>query len=255
MSDLWRAVLRGLRDNALTAYEWRELLIFGGRPELQANDGAGIAELLFELVKDGGKPFALKLLDQANDVAFSTWQALETDDAGQQERDWLSAAINRPAGVVVEYWLASRVLLMQGKSGDERHLPRVYKSWFGRVIEEPSANWDMAVPCWRAGALSCSAWTMPGRANMSCRFSQIPTRPGSPKHGTTSWHGDSSAKPWQAIYCRRLALRCSVSKKILCGGGDSLNSGLRSPCSIPTILGFAACQWCAAALPGCTGRL
>lgn len=139
-SDLWRAVLRGLRDSSLTAGEWRELLTLEGQPELQATHGAGIAELLFELVKDGGKPFALELLDQANDVAFSTWQALETDDSDQQVRDWLSAAINRPAGVIVEYWLGSLTVLMHGKSGDERHLPDAYKSWFENLISEPGAN-------------------------------------------------------------------------------------------------------------------
>lgn len=139
-SDLWRAALRGLRDSRLNAGEWRELLVLGGQPELQATHGAGIAELLFELVKDGGKPFALELLGQANDVAFGTWQALQTDDTDQRVRDWLSAAINRPAGVIVEYWLASLAVLMHGKSGDERHLPDAYKSWFGNVIREPGAK-------------------------------------------------------------------------------------------------------------------
>lgn len=136
-SDLWRAVLRGLRDSSLNAGEWRELLGLTGHPELQATNGTGIAELLFELVKDGGKPFALELLDQANDVALNTWHALQTADANQQVRDWLSAAINRPEGVIVEYWLASLTVLMHGKSGNERHLPDAYKVLFGNVISEP----------------------------------------------------------------------------------------------------------------------
>ncbi|GAB3419002.1 DUF4020 domain-containing protein [Massilia agilis] len=139
-SDLWGAAFRGLRDSGLTAGEWRELLTIVRRPELQAAHGSDIAALLYALVKDGGKPFALELLDEANDVAFCAWQAVQVNDTDQQVRDWLSAAINRPSGVIVEYWLASLAVLMHGKSGDERHLPGTYKSWFESVLSEPGSK-------------------------------------------------------------------------------------------------------------------
>nr|WP_308936743.1 DUF4020 domain-containing protein [Duganella sp. SG902] len=136
-SDLLAAALRGFNDSELTADEWHELLTIAGKLEIQAAHGTDIARLLVGLVKDGGKPFALDLLDKANEVALGTWQSERHDETDQQVSDWLATAINRSSGIIVEYWLASLAVLMHGKSGDERFLPSAYKSWFESVLIEP----------------------------------------------------------------------------------------------------------------------
>lgn len=87
-SDLRKAALRGLRDAELTASEWHELLAATGQPELLAAHGAHIGRLLYALVKDGGRAFALDLLDQANGLAFSVWQTATWDCAPQHLREW-----------------------------------------------------------------------------------------------------------------------------------------------------------------------
>lgn len=139
-SDLWRAGLEGLRESGIAVGGWRELLAIVARAELHETHGAAIANLLYTLVRDGGKPFATELIDQANIVAFATWQALQSAEVGQEVRDWRSEAINRPAGVIVEYWLASLAVLMHGKAGEDRHLPAAYKNWFMSVLAEPGTK-------------------------------------------------------------------------------------------------------------------
>lgn len=139
-SDLWRAVLRGLREAGMSTDEWRALLAIAAQPQIQAAQGASISDLLYELVGDGGKPFASALLAQANDVAFATWQALPSYETGQHVADWASSSVDRSAGVLVRYWLSGLSLLMHGKSGDERHLPTTYKSWFASILDEPGSK-------------------------------------------------------------------------------------------------------------------
>jgi hypothetical protein len=60
------------------------------------------------LVCDGGKPYAPGLLSSANASALTLWAALERSEAEATEhRDWLQKAINRPAGILAEFWLES----------------------------------------------------------------------------------------------------------------------------------------------------
>lgn len=139
-SDLWPALLRGLQESDLTKDRWRELLTQASNPPLQSAHAYDIANLLYAMVKDGGKPFALDLLEQANTIALATWQALEANSHDEDIDDWLSRAINRPAGVIVEFWINSLSLLMHGKTGAERVMPENYRHWFTLVVQEAASK-------------------------------------------------------------------------------------------------------------------
>lgn len=58
---------------------WRSLLTINARPERLATHAHDVANLLYALVRDGGKPLALKLLEQANALALPLWQALQAN--------------------------------------------------------------------------------------------------------------------------------------------------------------------------------
>jgi hypothetical protein len=142
-SDLWPSLIRGLQDSDLPADGWRELLTVASNPELQATHSYDIANLLYALVRDGGKPFALELLDQANALALPLWHALEDDERDDVD-DWLSQAINRPAGVIVEFWLSGLSLLLHGEAGpDRREMPENYRHWFTLVAQDASSKGGM----------------------------------------------------------------------------------------------------------------
>lgn len=132
-SDLWAPMLRGLREADLTLEDWTHLLNGFGRSELFTAHANDIANLLYSLVRDGGKPFALELLDQANNLAFYLWQSLSREGEVGKISDWISKAINRPAGVLVEFWVNGLSLLLRDKTGSQRALPNDYRKWFTLV--------------------------------------------------------------------------------------------------------------------------
>lgn len=142
-ADLWPALIRGLQESDLTIDEWRQLLTIASDPALQSAHIYDIANLLYALVRDGGKPFALDLLDEANTISLPTWQALEANAQDEDIDDWLSRAINRPAGIIVEYWVNGLSMLVRGKTGAERVLPESYRHWFTLVVEDASSKGGM----------------------------------------------------------------------------------------------------------------
>jgi len=142
-SDLWPALIRGLQDSDLTIDGWRELLTLASDRELHLVHAHEIANLIFGLVRDGGKPFALDLLEQANAIAQSVWLALEANPKDEDVDDWLTRAINRPAGVMVEFWINGLSLLMRGKTGAERAMPENYRNWFTLVAQDATSKGGM----------------------------------------------------------------------------------------------------------------
>lgn len=139
-SDLWPAVIQGWQEAELTVDDWRAVLATIAKPELHAAQAYDVASLLYSIVRDEGKPFALDILEQANAVALSVWQDLETNESYEDTDDWLTLATNRPAGVIVEFWLNGLSLLMRGKSGSDRTLPDNYRQWFEMVVQDPTTR-------------------------------------------------------------------------------------------------------------------
>jgi hypothetical protein len=142
-SDLWPALIQGLQASDLTTDGWHELLTLASNPALQLTHAYDIANLLYALVKDGGNPFALGLLDQANTVSLPAWQALEENAEDEDIDDWLSRAINRPAGVIVEFWVNGLSLLLRDKTGAERVMPENYRNWFTLVMQDVTSKGGM----------------------------------------------------------------------------------------------------------------
>ncbi|UCA12748.1 DUF4020 domain-containing protein [Aeromonas enteropelogenes] len=139
-SDLWPALLRGLKESELPAEGWSDLLTLISNPTLQSAHAYDIANLLYALVRDGGKPFALDLLEKANLIALPLWQAMGADSQDETIDDWLSRAINCPAGVIVEFWLNGLLLLVRGKSGAERFMPENYRHYFTLVVQDATSK-------------------------------------------------------------------------------------------------------------------
>lgn len=142
-SDLWPALIRGLQESDMPAEGWRDLLTLVSDPALQSSHAYDIANLLHALVRNGGKPFALDLLELANAIALPVWQALAANAQDEDIDEWLSRAINRPAGVIVEFWINGLSLFMRGKSGAERVMPENYRYWFTLVVQDATSRGGM----------------------------------------------------------------------------------------------------------------
>ncbi len=140
LSDLWPALMRGLQESELSAEGWRDLLTLVFNPALHSAHDYDIANLLYAMVRDGGKPYALDLLEQANAIALPVWQALESKTQDEDIDDWLSRAINRPAGIIVEFWIHGLSLLLSTKTGAERVMPENYRHWFTLLMQDTTSK-------------------------------------------------------------------------------------------------------------------
>lgn len=139
-SDLWSATLQGFQDAELGSTQWRGLLEAVSRNDLHTEHARDIADILLRLVKDGGKPFASELLTTANPIAEHLWAALEPDDDADFDNDWLTRAINRPGGVLAEYWLAALSLTLKGKEGVDWAMPSYYREQLTAAIHDRTSK-------------------------------------------------------------------------------------------------------------------
>ena len=106
----WADLIRAWSEMELDEDEYRKVLRWLDKAELYPKHNREIASTLHELVKDGGIPYALNLLPQANKVAAALWSRLERNEPMTEKDDWLQSAINYPAGVLAEFWLKGLVV-------------------------------------------------------------------------------------------------------------------------------------------------
>lgn len=139
-SDLWSATLQGFQDAELDSTQWRRLLEAVARNDLHAEHARDIADVLLRLVKNGGKPFASELLAIANQIAEHLWIALAPDDDTDFDNNWLTRAINRSGGVLIQYWLAALSLTLKGKEGSDWAMPAYYRELFTEAIQDPTSK-------------------------------------------------------------------------------------------------------------------
>lgn len=106
-SDLWPGLIRAWSQAELSEDQHCEALNRLSKIELHPYHPRAIADALHSLVKDGGKPYASRFLTQTNGIAKSIWQQLDRSARKDECDNWLQTAINEPAGILVEFWLAS----------------------------------------------------------------------------------------------------------------------------------------------------
>ncbi|MXZ87633.1 MAG: DUF4020 domain-containing protein [Gammaproteobacteria bacterium] len=116
-SDLWTTLLRSW-SGELDEDKHRRALARLGDVDLHRNQVKAIAAMLLSLVKDGGLPYASALLEQSHHLARRLWEHCVQDDLELGPGGWLTAAINRPAGSITQYWIWSLSLWRN------RHDPR-----------------------------------------------------------------------------------------------------------------------------------
>ena len=125
-TDLWPHLM-GAWTRELDVAKHREVLDRLNTPALHSKQAQSVADVLRGLVKQGGLPYAPKLLDEANEIAVAVWECLDRNESSSEVRDWLGKAINHAAGNITEFWLES--LSLWGKQqtprpdtlGDEYH--------------------------------------------------------------------------------------------------------------------------------------
>ncbi len=139
-SDLWGGLIRSWSEWPDDEANCQQALVWLDREELYAEHANAIAEALHALVRHDGRPCAVPLLSQANTVGKKLWQHLERNpQAIEEPDDWLSLAINRPAGVLAEFWLGSLSLWRGGLGDSPATLPPEYQEILTTIVDNAAS--------------------------------------------------------------------------------------------------------------------
>ncbi len=106
-SELWYALIRAWSKMALNEDKRAQVVYWLGRTELYAKHCREIADALCTLVKNGGLPYSLNLLHQANEIAATLWRNLDRTQSIEEKENWLDTAMNHPAGCLAYFWMSS----------------------------------------------------------------------------------------------------------------------------------------------------
>lgn len=133
-TDLWQPLI-GAWERELDGHKHREVLNRLGSPQLYSNRARSVAYLLHFLVRRGGLPYTLDVLPQANQVAIALWPHLNEEEL-PADSDWLTDAMNHPAGILTDFWLTSVGLIRQQMEPKPPSLGDDYSQIFARIIQE-----------------------------------------------------------------------------------------------------------------------
>ncbi|MGH8613526.1 MAG: SIR2 family protein [Gammaproteobacteria bacterium] len=145
-SDLWPGVIRAWSDGDIDETGYRKVLEWLGRKQIHAKHARTVADGLYALVKQGGKPYALGRLPEANRIASELWRRLGRNEEPEDSDDWLGRAINQPAGVLAEFWLDSLSLWMKHQEPRPTALNEEYRQALTTIAQDDSP----------AGTLGCT---------------------------------------------------------------------------------------------------
>ena len=104
-SDLWPNLVNAWQDMELSQDQYRRILSCLNRPELFEEHALEIARVLFALVKNKGKHYALSLFPHANVLANALWKSLDSEVVVVENHRWLNKALGHPAGELSLFWL------------------------------------------------------------------------------------------------------------------------------------------------------
>ena len=134
--DLWWALLESWKESELNERQLGQILTLLHSSKLLVTHGTPITDLLYSLVENGGKPYAIKLMPTAKELARSIWDESKHEGPGAMNLDWLTRALNSNAGMVVRFWLSA--LWVESERGAERsgHFREDEQAFFDVVVED-----------------------------------------------------------------------------------------------------------------------
>ena len=138
-AGIWPALMRAW-SRELDETKHRQVFDRLDKTELYANHARSVADALYALVKDGGVTYAAGLLEGANQLAIDLWGSIDEDEPLSGVDDWLLQAINHPAGVVTQYWVASLALWRKQQDPRPRSLGDEYSAAFSGIVEDKTLN-------------------------------------------------------------------------------------------------------------------
>ena len=142
-SNLWPALL-GAWSREMDEDKHRVVLDRLGNAEIYSKHTRAVADLLYELVKNGGVPYAARLLPEMNELAATLWGVLDPSDRVPEMDDWLHRAINHSAGTLAEFWIHSLSVKRQQQDPKPRSFEDEYAPAFSGMVGDRTVAGQLA---------------------------------------------------------------------------------------------------------------
>jgi hypothetical protein len=142
-TDLWDALLEAW-SNSEVADQLSKPLLWMEKEAVVTNHVEAISRALWTLAKDEKRTEIVPWLPRLNHLANRLWDRLQpnTETAGPQ--GWLELAINRPSGMIAEFWLGSLSILLQSSASFTYELDGEYLHAFNSFLQDRSTNGRLA---------------------------------------------------------------------------------------------------------------
>ena len=152
-ADIWSALLNAWSKISINENQYQEVLRLLSKNELHDKNALQVAKVLYGLVKNNSKSCSPDLLSQANQISRILWESLDQDKVSSRELDWITRAINHPAGILAQFWLESLSLWRKEQDPLPCTLNDEYNSALSVIIQDKTMSGKLG-RCILAGRLS-----------------------------------------------------------------------------------------------------
>lgn len=136
-SDLWTPLLRAWSKSELDDDQRRRVLGLLWDTELRDTQIHAIADFLCESMKPSRSQPIDESVRLANELAHDLWTRLgETEADGEEFHDWLTRAINHPAGNLAQFWIYSIWIARNREEPVPTILCPQYRSALSRIMRD-----------------------------------------------------------------------------------------------------------------------
>ena len=131
-TNLWTALIQAWSGTVLDENQVRTVIRHLKNANLYQKHGREIAYMLYDLVRDGGRPYALELLPQANKIAAALWASIDREPSFYEMSNWLSSS----SATLALFWLESLSLWRKQQDPVPKRLDGKYSAVLSKIVED-----------------------------------------------------------------------------------------------------------------------
>ncbi|MDE2815218.1 MAG: DUF4020 domain-containing protein, partial [Chloroflexota bacterium] len=137
-TDLWPSLLHAWTAMDINEEQYDCVLSCLDKASVAANCDYEIANVLFSLVQNTGKPYALRFLARANNIASTLWKGLDRDEMENQQKSWLQKAHDHPAGRLTDFWLYGLSVWRNAQEPTPKAMNGEYRAALSAIVQDPT---------------------------------------------------------------------------------------------------------------------
>ena len=131
-ADLWTGLIQAWSGTVLDENQVRTVIHHLKNANLYQKHGREIAYILYDLVRDGDRPYALELLPQANKIAAALWASIDREPSFYEMSNWLSSS----SATLALFWLESLSLWRNQQDPIPTRLDGEYLAALSKIAED-----------------------------------------------------------------------------------------------------------------------